>query len=98
RPDVPAWIPGLFMLFRSEVYEAIGGFDERFFMYGEDFDICARTRMAGWRLQVGEDLRARHEAQRASHGSHRHLRWHITSLLRVWTSSGFWRYRAFRDR
>jgi hypothetical protein len=69
RPPVPAWIPGLFMLFRSEAYRRIGGFDERFFMYGEDFDICARTRLAGWKLQVGEDLLARHDAQRASHRS-----------------------------
>ena len=98
RPTVPAWIPGLFMLFRTETYAAIGGFDERFFMYGEDFDICARTRLAGWQLQVGEDLMALHDARRASHGSTRHLYWHITSLLRVWASSAFWRYRACRDR
>jgi len=97
RPTVPAWIPGLFMLFRTETYAAIGGFDERFFMYGEDFDICARTRLAGWRLQVAEDLTALHDARRASHESQRHLRWHLASLLRVWTSSAFWRYRALRD-
>lgn len=92
RPAVPAWIPGLFMLFRTEAYAAIGGFDERFFMYGEDFDICARTRLAGWRLQVGEDLRALHDAQRASHRSTRHLWWHVSSLLKVWCSRTFWHY------
>lgn len=92
RPSVPAWIPGLFMLFRSEVYGEIGGFDERFFMYGEDFNICARTRLAGWRLQVGEDLVARHDAQRASHRRSRHLWWHIASLMRIWRSTTFWQY------
>ena len=91
-PAVPAWIPGLFMLFRSEAYRKIGGFDERFFMYGEDFDICARTRLAGWKLQVTEDLRARHDAQRASHRSKKYLYWHVTSLLKVWLSGAFWRY------
>lgn len=91
RPTVPAWIPGLFMLFRTEAYTAVSGFDERFFMYGEDFDICARTRLAGWRLQVGEDLLALHDARRASHGSSQHLWWHVGSLLRVWTSRTFWR-------
>ncbi|TSD55101.1 glycosyltransferase family 2 protein [Variovorax sp. KBS0712] len=91
-PAVPAWIPGLFMLFRSEAYRKIGGFDERFFMYGEDFDICARTRLAGWKLQVAEDLRARHDAQRASHRSKKYLYWHVTSLLKVWLSGAFWRY------
>ena len=94
RPTVPAWIPGLFMLFRTETYAAIGGFDERFFMYGEDFDICARTRLAGWRLQVGENQMALHDAQRASHRSTRHLYWHVTSLLKLWSSPTFWRYRG----
>jgi len=96
RPTVPAWIPGLFMLFRSTAYRQIGGFDERFFMYGEDFDICARTRLAGWKLQVGEDLLARHDAQRASHRSKRYLYWHVTSLLKVWRSGAFWRYRRMQ--
>jgi GT2 family glycosyltransferase len=91
-PSQPAWIPGLFMLFRSATYAQIHGFDERFFMYGEDFDICARTQLAGWKLQVAEKLLARHEAQRASHASRRHLYWHVTSLLKVWTSGAFWRY------
>lgn len=92
RPKVPAWIPGLFMLFRAEAYTAVGGFDERFFMYGEDFDICARTQLAGWRLQVGEGLMALHDARRASHRSTRHLRWHVGSLLKLWASPTFWRY------
>ncbi|SCK37832.1 hypothetical protein VAR608DRAFT_3500 [Variovorax sp. HW608] len=94
RPVVPHWIPGLFMLFRSETYREIGGFDERFFMYGEDFDICARTQLAGWRLQVAEDLLARHDAQRASRTDAKHLYWHVTSLLKVWSSRAFWRFRA----
>ena len=81
------------MLFRSEAYAAIKGFDERFFMYGEDFDICARIQLAGWQLQVGEDLVARHDAQRASHAKAKHLYWHVTSLLKVWLSATFWRYR-----
>lgn len=92
QPVVPEWIPGLFMLFRSEAYRQIDGFDERFFMYGEDFDICARTRLAGWTLQVAEELLARHDAQRASRTDAKHLYWHVTSLLKVWSSSAFWRY------
>ncbi|UST54579.1 glycosyltransferase family 2 protein [Comamonadaceae bacterium OTU4NAUVB1] len=96
-PAVPAWIPGLFMLFRRAAYHQIEGFDERFFMYGEDFDICARTRLAGWRLQVAEGLQARHEAQRASHSSRSHLAWHVTSLMKVWLSGAFWRYRRLAE-
>lgn len=98
RPAVPAWIPGLFMLFRSEAYRQVGGFDEKFFMYGEDFDICARTRLAGWKLQVGENLLARHDAQRESHRSRKYLYWHVTSLLKVWLSASFWRYLRLQGR
>jgi N-acetylglucosaminyl-diphospho-decaprenol L-rhamnosyltransferase len=98
RPPVPAWIPGLFMLFRSTAYAQVGGFDERFFMYGEDFDICARLRLAGWKLQVGEELTARHDAQRESHRSKRYLYWHVSSLLKVWLSPVFWRYRRLDAR
>lgn len=95
-PAHPAWIPGLFMLFRTEAFQQIKGFDNRFFMYGEDFDICARLQLQGWDLKVKEDLEVRHEAQRASHRRWRHLYWHLTSLAKVWMSSAFWRYRASR--
>lgn len=93
-PRRPDWIAGLFMLFRSEVFRAVGGFDaRRYFMYGEDFDICARLRLAGWDIQVDESCRVLHQAQHASHRDARHLRWHLTSLLKLWSSAPFWRYR-----
>lgn len=94
RPPVaPAWVPGMFMLLRAAAFRQVGGFDRRFFMYGEDFDLCARLRLAGWEIAVAEDLSVRHEAQRASRRRVRHLLWHCASLCKVWTSSAFWRYR-----
>lgn len=92
-PTRPAWFPGLFMLFRSEALKQISGFDERYFMYGEDFDICARLSLKGWDLNAVEDITIFHEAQRASHRKWRHLRWHLSSLLKIWTSPVFWNYR-----
>lgn len=93
-PTQPDWIAGLFMLFRNEVFRTLGGFDaRRYFMYGEDFDICVRLRLAGWGIQVDESCRVLHQAQHASHRDARHLRWHITSLLKLWGSASFWRYR-----
>ena len=41
------WVAGMFMLFRTEDFNAIGGFDENFFLYYEDVDICARLWKAG---------------------------------------------------
>ena len=92
-PTTPAWLPGLFMMFRQTAYKQVEGFDQRFFMYGEDFDISAKTQLAGWKLQIAENLVVQHDARRASHKSHQHLYWHITSLLKVWMSAAFWRYR-----
>ncbi len=40
-------ISGSFMMMRKEVYEKVGGFDEQFFMYGEDLDLCYRIQKAG---------------------------------------------------
>lgn len=99
QPGEPAWIPGLFMMFRSRAYAQIQGFDaERFFMYGEDFDICARLALSGWRIQVDEHAMALHDARRASHRSLQHLYWHVSSLLKIWTSPIFWRYLRFQRR
>lgn len=92
HPAVPTWIPGLFMLFRKITYEQVSGFDERFFMYGEDFDISAKTQLAGWNLQINENLLIYHDARRASHVSWKHRYWHVTSLLKVWFSRTFWRF------
>ncbi len=40
---------GAFFLVRRDVFEALGGFDERFFVYFEELDFSLRARRAGWR-------------------------------------------------
>jgi len=42
-------LSGAAMMFRREVFENIGGFDEKFFMYGEDLDFCKRIYDQGWK-------------------------------------------------
>jgi N-acetylglucosaminyl-diphospho-decaprenol L-rhamnosyltransferase len=94
-PITPDWVPGMFMLFRSEAFKQVNGFDEKFFMYAEDFDICARAKMAGWKLQVLEDLTVIHDARRASRAVNAHFMFHLVSLLKLWTSRTFWEYMHF---
>ncbi len=91
------WVAGMFMLFRAPAFEAVGGFDEKFFMYVEDADICARLSLMGWEVAVDESARILHDAQRDSHRHWRPLAWHWQSLLRWWFSPVFWR-KALRKR
>ncbi|HXB01665.1 MAG TPA: glycosyltransferase family 2 protein [Opitutaceae bacterium] len=43
-------INGAFMLARREVLERVGLFDENFFMYGDDLDLCIRMKRAGYKI------------------------------------------------
>lgn len=43
-------VSGAYMLLRRKVWEQTGGFDETFFMYGEDIDLCYRIKERGWRV------------------------------------------------
>ncbi|MCX7875239.1 MAG: glycosyltransferase [Melioribacteraceae bacterium] len=43
-------VSGAFMMMRKSVYDMIAGFDEQFFMYGEDLDLCYRTQKAGYKV------------------------------------------------
>ena len=53
-------VMGAFMLVRRSVFEKMGGFDETFFLYYEDVDLCARTWAAGQRVTYLADARAQH--------------------------------------
>ncbi len=43
-------IPATAMMVRSSAFMEIGGFDERYFMYAEDFDLCLMLRKAGYKI------------------------------------------------
>jgi N-acetylglucosaminyl-diphospho-decaprenol L-rhamnosyltransferase len=44
------WLTGACLMIRRDVFEQLGGFDESFFMYFEDKDICKRVHEAGWKV------------------------------------------------
>ena len=41
-------VGGVFMMLRKELFDQIGGFDEEYFLFVEDIDLCYRARKAGW--------------------------------------------------
>lgn len=61
RVAYPEWVSGACLLARRDVLDAIGGFDEGFFLYNEDMDVCARARAAGYQVRYDPRAIARHE-------------------------------------
>lgn len=46
------WIEGCCMLLRPDAVEEVGGFDEEYFLYYEEIDLCQQLRRANWRVRV----------------------------------------------
>lgn len=87
-PPFPVeWLGGMCMLIRREDYLRIGGFDEAFFLYYEDVDICARLWRAHRPVFLCPNATVIHDARRASRGDFRYMRWHFSSMTRY-----FWKH------
>lgn len=85
-PYLVDWVAGMFVVFRRDAYQNIGGFDDRrFFMYLEDADICRRLGKVGLKVMVNPNVQVIHMAQRASRRNLKHMRWHAVSALRYLT-------------
>lgn len=61
------WTSGSFMLARAEALQQCGGFDERFFLFSEETDLCRRLRDAGWEIAHLPQVTIRHfESERSA--------------------------------
>lgn len=76
------WVGGMFMLFRAQTFREIGGFDEGFFLYCEDVDICVRMWKRGHGVVIHPGTSVVHAAQRTSRKRLRYMVWHVSSLAR----------------
>ena len=79
------WVSGACFLVRREAWVALGGFDESYFMYAEDVDLCWRAKRAGWKVAFEPAARVTH-AQGASTDlrPYRMIVEHHRSLLRFY--------------
>lgn len=57
----PDWVSGSVMMMRREVYNKLTGFDEDFWMYSEDVDICRRARDMGGKIACFTDITISHD-------------------------------------
>jgi N-acetylglucosaminyl-diphospho-decaprenol L-rhamnosyltransferase len=69
RPVIVDWVVAACLAIRRDAFEAVGGFDERYFLYFEDVDFGVRMRRAGYGVVYDPTLRVRHEHAAESHAS-----------------------------
>jgi N-acetylglucosaminyl-diphospho-decaprenol L-rhamnosyltransferase len=60
QPEQIDWCSGASMMLRREVLETVGGFDEAFFLYYEEVDLCLRIKAAGWECWYVPESRVMH--------------------------------------
>lgn len=94
-PRAVDWLMGSCLIARAKAVEAVGGMDERYFMYFEDVDWCRRMWAAGWRVMFIPNAVFSHFHQRSSEQgilsifTNRPTREHILSALKY-----FWKFRG----
>lgn len=77
------WVSGACFMARRSVLDGLGGFDEAYFMYSEDVDLCWRARRAGWRVAYEPGATVTHvQGVSAGRRPYRMILHHHRSLLR----------------
>ncbi len=77
------WAAGSFLAFKCEHYRKLSGFDEGYFMYCEDVDICYRSKKKGNSVVYYPNITALHLAQHANRKLFsKHFIWHVKSVVR----------------
>ena len=84
------WVPSVFKIFSTALYEVLEGYDENIFMYYEDYDICKRAAQFVDLIVTEQDVR--HIARRQSRKSVQLLLSHIKSAIYVLAKKNLKRY------
>ena len=85
--EVPI-LSGCFMMIRCDVLKKIGGFDERYFMYAEDVDLCRRIGEVSKTIFY-PNVAIYHEYAKGSYGSRKMLMMHIRSIIKYFNKWGW---------
>ena len=87
------WLTGACTLFRRQVFDRVGGYDEaNFFMYSEELDLCKRIKQAGWRIVFIPTAQVIHYEGKSSEQAvaARHIRFNTSKVryFRKWHGGG----------
>jgi GT2 family glycosyltransferase len=66
HPKLVDWVSGGYMLVRADIFRSLGGFDEAFFMYIEDMELCYRMKKEGFQVYFFPEAKAKHVGQGSS--------------------------------
>ena len=76
-------VSGSFLMFRGQLLESIGLMDERFFLYGEDLDMCYRALRAGWSVEFFAGAEVTHLKSRSSNRESETSTFHFYDSMRI---------------
>lgn len=85
--EVPS-LSGCFMFMRVDILKRIGGFDERYFMYAEDLDLCRRIGEVS-RTMFYPNVSVYHEYGKGSYKNKKLLKYHICSVIKYFNKWGW---------
>ena len=85
--EVPS-LSGCFMFMRCSVLKHVGGFDERYFMYAEDLDLCRRIGEVS-RTMFYPNVVVVHEYEKGSYKSGKLLKYHVSSIVKYFNKWGW---------
>jgi len=92
------WIVGACLFMRRELFESLGSFDSRYFLFFDDIDLCRRCKDAGKRVVFFAEAKAHDSQHRLSEGGifsfffKRSVRTHVADAIKY-----FWKWRKQRD-
>lgn len=85
--EVPS-LSGCFMFLRNSVLKIVGGFDQRYFMYAEDLDLCRRIGEVS-KTMFYPNVSVIHEYEKGSYKNKKLLRYHIISMIKYFNKWGW---------
>lgn len=82
------FVQGAFMVLRTEIFKQINGFDDRYFMYAEDADLCRTIRKIS-KIVVHPEAKIIHKWEKASHSNFKLMKIHLSSLTKYFNKWGW---------